>query len=452
MLVWLLLAAVSVKHEPVDCVVKNQFSRIVARVEPSADVADVRLFFKSAESDPYFFVPMTLRGGEFVGRLPKAKLARVHYYIEAQGADGAVKRLPGMTAAVVNDKKSCPGGGRVAEPTYNEEVAVHATTASRDKPRGFDGVSTVAPVAARGRPNKADDEPSKPTRDNKPAAHEPEPTPAAVPAPEPAASVEAAPPPAAKSGPAAEYLIGAGDILRIVVYGQDTLTQSVIVQPDGTFTFPLIGRIKAADFSPDELQRKITILLAKDFIRNPQVTVNVQEYRSKTVFVVGQITKPGTYPLEGNTTIVSILAKAGPVTGNAVEVVIVRPLGEVAGPVLPTDVTEETPKATIMRVSLQDIETGLLEKNVVLQPNDTIFIPQAPSIFVSGEVRSPGAYAFRPGLTVRQAISLAGGFTERSSSKVRVVREANGKGKEVKIGLDDPVQRGDYIIVKEKLF
>src|SRR4029079_19708312 len=108
--------------------------------------------------------------------------------------------------------------------------------------------------------------------------------------------------------------------------------------------------------------------------------------------------------------------KAGPVTGNAVEDVIVRPQGEVTGPILPTDVTPDAPKATIMRVSLQDIETGVLDKNVVLQPNDTVFIPQAPSIFVSGEVRSPGAYAFRPGLTVRQAISLAGGFTERSSN------------------------------------
>lgn len=270
--------------------------------------------------------------------------------------------------------------------------------------------------------------------------------------PEQAPTQEKTPTPEANSGDTTQYQIGPADILRIVVFGHDTLTQSVIVERDGTITFPLIGRIKAADMSPDELQRQITTLLAQDFIRNPQVTVNVQEYRSKTVFVVGQIARPGTYPLEGNTTIVSILAKAGPVTGSAIEVVVVRPSGKVEGPVTPEDATPESSKATILRVDLADIEAGMLEKNVVLQPNDTVFIPQAPSIFISGEVRQPGTFPFRPGFTVRQAISQAGGFTERSSSKIRVVRTVNGKTRETKIGIDDPIQKGDYIIVKAKLF
>lgn len=265
-------------------------------------------------------------------------------------------------------------------------------------------------------------------------------------------AVEKATAPPSKSSDATQYQVGPADILRITVYGHETLTQSVIVQQDGTFTFPLIGRIKADELSTDELQRKITTLLAQDFIRNPQVTVSVQEYRSKTVFVVGQIARPGTYPLDGNTTVVSILAKAGPVTGNAMEVVVVRPLGKVDGPITPDDVKPESQRATIIRVDLADIEAGMLDKNVVLQPNDTVFVPQAAPIFVSGEVRTPGTFSFRPGLTVRQAISLAGGLTERSSNKIRVVRTVNGKAVETKIGLDDPVQRGDYIIVKEKLF
>lgn len=278
---------------------------------------------------------------------------------------------------------------------------------------------------------------------------------AASPADTAGATKPVAPPPSAKVRPAGQaYSIGPGDVLRIVVYGQDALTQSVIVQPDGAFTFPLIGRVQAADMTPAELQRQLVVLLAKDFIRNPQVTVDVQEYRSRTVFVVGEIAKPGAYALEGETTVIRILARAGPTTANAgSEVVIVRPAErDVHGPVLPSEVGAKVGQATVLRVNLRDIEAGILDKNVVLQPNDTVFVPQAPTVFVTGEVRNPGGYSFRPGATVRQVISLAGGFTERSSNRIRVVREEEGKSVETKIQLDDPVRPGDIVIVKARLF
>ena len=91
--------------------------------------------------------------------------------------------------------------------------------------------------------------------------------------------------------------------------------------------------------------------------------------------------------------------------------------------------------------------------NVALRPNDTVFIPQAPKVFVSGEVRNPGAYPFSPGTTVRQAISLAGGLSEDGSSgRIRVVRQVEGKTTQLKIKLDEPVLPGDTIVVKAKLF
>ena len=87
-------------------------------------------------------------------------------------------------------------------------------------------------------------------------------------------------------------------------------SQTIVVQPDGTFIYPLIGRVKAGDLTPKELERKITTLLAQGFVRNPQVTVSVQEYRSKVVFVVGEVSRPGTYPLAGETTVVELLSRA----------------------------------------------------------------------------------------------------------------------------------------------
>lgn len=259
-----------------------------------------------------------------------------------------------------------------------------------------------------------------------------------------------------------DYEIGADDILKITVYGHDDLTHTVIIQPDGTFTFPLIGRVKAADLTPKELEQKLTILLAQGFIRNPQVTVVVQEYRSKTVYVVGEVARPGIYPLSESRNVVEVLSRAGPLTSNAgAEVIIVRPSTPVKGPVLPpeapggaqgTSAPVKAP-ADVIRVNIRDIQAGDLTKNVALRPNDTVFVPEAPRVFVSGEVRNPGSYPFAPGTTVRQAISLAGGFTENASTgRLRVVRRMDNKAKQVKVQLDDPVQPGDTVVVKEKLF
>ena len=314
------------------------------------------------------------------------------------------------------------------------------------KPEGFDGVAKVTSLAGPARERAA----AAPPAAAPPAAASAAPVapPPAAPAPAPFPSPSASLPP--------EYQIGPEDILKVTVYGHEDLTQTVVVQSDGTFVFPLIGRVKGGDLSPKELERKITVLLSQGFIRNPQVTVIVQEYRSKTIFVVGEIMRPGTYPLSGSRTLVEALAKAGPTTANAgAEVVIVRPHGEVQGPVLPNQVGEgpASAAAEVIRVSMPDIQAGDLTKNVLLRPNDTVFVPLAPKVFVSGEVRNPGAYPFAPGTTVRQAISLAGGLTEDGSSgRIRVVRTVAGKSREVKIKLEDAIQPGDTIVVKSKLF
>jgi polysaccharide export outer membrane protein len=140
-------------------------------------------------------------------------------------------------------------------------------------------------------------------------------------------------------------------------------------------------------------------------------------------------------------------------------VIIVRPLTEVKGPLLPDEVAREggsasgsKPMAQVIRVSIPDIRAGRLDKNIMLHPNDTVFVSQAPPFYVSGEVRNAGAFPFTPGLTVRQAISMAGGFSPDASSNLRVVRALNGKSVGLKITLDDPVQPGDTIVVKAKLF
>lgn len=265
-------------------------------------------------------------------------------------------------------------------------------------------------------------------------------------------AVQDAPPPPLPVA-SADYRIGPQDILAISVFGHEDLTQTVVVQNDGTLTYPLVGRIAAAEKTPKQLEKMLTELLGKSFIRNPQVTVAMREYRSKTILVAGEIARPGTYPLAGGMTIVEVLAKAGPLgTGAAAEVIVVRPRGEVTGPVLPSELTDSA-SLEILRVNVREIEAGNLAGNLVLRPNDTVFVPQAPRVYVSGEVNTPGAYPFTPGTSVRQVLSLAGGITEDGSSgRIKVVRTVAGKPKESGIKIDDPVQAGDTIVVKSKIF
>ncbi|HEY7513172.1 MAG TPA: polysaccharide biosynthesis/export family protein [Vicinamibacteria bacterium] len=261
--------------------------------------------------------------------------------------------------------------------------------------------------------------------------------------------------------PGKDYRIGAGDILRVTVYGHEDLSQTVVVQSNGRFAYPLIGSVAAAESTPAELEARIKGTLGKGLIRDPQVTVVVQEYRSRIVYVVGEVTRPGAYALSGTTGVVEVLSRAGPLSPNAgSEVVVVRPAAPVGGPVLPADVSKASAatgaaaaRADVLRVNLREIQAGKLDQNLVLQANDTVFVPEATRIYVTGEVRNPGAFPYRSDLTVRQAVGLAGGFTEDASTgSARLVREVNGSTRTLKVKLEERLLPGDTIVVKAKLF
>jgi polysaccharide export outer membrane protein len=440
-----------IDHRPVACLLKDRFALIDAVVEPTEEVQRVRAYFRSSVDESFFFVEMPLSLGRFSGTLPKPreKAGPVLYFLEALGADGNVRRTPEMSAQIVRKPEACPTEARLADVAPDGDIRVGATTASRSKPRGFSGVSGVQGAAsAVAEAAEAGTEAAPATGA---AAKAPDTTQPATRAPE-----ATAPP---KPAPAeAEYQIGAQDILKIAVFGHEDLTQTAIVQEDGTFFFPIIGRVKASDMTPRELAKKIATLLSQGYVRNPQVTVMVQEYRSKSIFVMGEVSHPGAIPYSGNMTIMEMLAKAGPTAGAGAEVIVLRPFSGASGPVTPGDVLGEgadgaARQVETIRVNIRDIQMGQLDKNIFLRPNDTVFITQAARVFLLGEVRAPGPQVFTPGMSVRQAIINAGGFTaDASKGKVMIGRQVDGKYKESKAGLDDPVQPGDTITVKAKLF
>jgi polysaccharide export outer membrane protein len=242
-----------------------------------------------------------------------------------------------------------------------------------------------------------------------------------------------------------DYIVGPQDVLTVTVFGEGELSGKYTVEQDGTFTFPQIGRIKAGGMTLRGIEQELKARLADGYLKDPQVAVAIENYRSQRIVIIGEVRSPGEYQLNGEMTLLTALARAGSTTPTAGhEATIVRP--------------KKNPKpgedpSEIIKVDLADLQAGNMSLNLPLQDGDTINVPKAQSVFVAGQVKTPGAYAVDPGTTVLQVLSLAGGLTERGSdNRIRIQRTVNGKPVEVGAKLTDAVQPGDTIIVKERFF
>lgn len=251
---------------------------------------------------------------------------------------------------------------------------------------------------------------------------------------------------------AANYVIGPQDVLFINMFDQADLSGKYTVEADGTFSFPLIGRVKAAGLTLREFEQELKKQLADGFFKNPQVSVAVEQYRSQRVFVVGEVRQPGPVSLTGGMTLIEALSRAGstlPSSSGEVAVVRLKDHKPVAGPTLPgaNDATE------VIRVSIRTLESGVMSQNVELQDGDTIFVPRAESIYVFGQVKNPGSYPIQRDTSVLQALSLAGGVTENGAmNRIRIIRMVGDKRTEIKVSEGDVVKPGDTIVVPERFF
>src|SRR5215471_1738407 len=211
-----------------------------------------------------------------------------------------------------------------------------------------------------------------------------------------------------------DYVVGAQDVLTITSYDQADLSGKFSVEADGTFTYPLIGRFKAGGLTLRQVETNLRKRLVDEgYFRNPQVTVAVETYKSQKVFIVGEVRTPGTYPLSGNMSLVEAIARAGSTLPSASgEAVIVHAGENASGPTMPTADAKD-----VVRVNLRDLENGSFSQNASLTDGDTIFVPRAQSVYVFGQVKNPGAYSLQQQNTsVLQALSLAGGVTDRGST------------------------------------
>jgi polysaccharide export outer membrane protein len=249
------------------------------------------------------------------------------------------------------------------------------------------------------------------------------------------------------------YVVGSNDVLTITVYNQPQLSGKFVVEADGTFAFPLLGRVAAGGLSIRAVEDKVRQGLAGGFLKDPQITVTVDQYRSQQIFVMGEVKQPGPLQFTGAMTLIEALARAGSVTEHAgVEALIVRSANGVAAAPAPVDTTSAA-RGDAIHVNLQQLQSGTLAQNLTLRPGDTIFVPRAETVFVSGQVRMPGEFVIRAGMTVRQALALAGGVTERGSTRrVQIIRVVNGKEMTIGGDLQKTVEPGDTIVVNERFF
>ncbi len=267
----------------------------------------------------------------------------------------------------------------------------------------------------------------------------PEPALPAPASPEPDAAIPAALVPAAAGelpAPAPDYLVGAGDGLRIEVFEDSSLRGDFTVTAGGSLVFPLLGEVTVSGLTASQIQKLLAELLEKDYLYDPHVSVTVTSYRSQKVQIQGMVRMPGIYYLQGPTRLFDLLSRAQGLLQAPGEI----RAGQVARIV-------RSPSGETVNVDLHGLLVlGKDELNVALRDGDVVYVLRTEEVHVIGEVKRPGSYPYEEGMTVLKALSLAGGATKKGAVKHAVVRRIeDGKEIQIEVSMED-LLLGDDIL------
>ncbi len=262
-----------------------------------------------------------------------------------------------------------------------------------------------------------------------------------------AGCVLASAPAVAKDGvaePAAqEYRLGPGDGLKISVFQNPDLSLETRVSETGAISYPLVGNVQVGGLSVAGAEKAIADGLRKGgYVLQPQVTVVLQQVRGAQVAVLGQVARPGRYPLESTAMkVTDALALAGGMAPQGADKVILT--GMRGG------------RRVRAEIDVTDLfVTWTPEKDVPIQAGDTLYVNRAPQVYVYGEVQRAGAYRIERQMTVLQALAMGGGLNQRGTERgVRIHRRGeDGTTRILTPQLNDPVQADDVVVVREALF
>lgn len=241
-----------------------------------------------------------------------------------------------------------------------------------------------------------------------------------------------------------QHVLGAGDVIRINVFQNPDLSLETRLSEQGQITFPLVGQLTLGGLSVSAAEQRIAKAL-KDgkFVLNPQVNVLLMTIRSAQISILGQVSKPGRYPIDqvGSKVSEMIAAAGGPVPGASD---IVTLTGTRNG--RPVKLEIDLPAV---------LQAGKSELDPVVQNGDILHVDRAPQVYVYGEVQRPGVSRLERGMTVMQAIAQSGGLTQRGTERGMRInrRDPSGSIKVINnVKMNDAVERDDVIYVKESLF
>ncbi len=244
--------------------------------------------------------------------------------------------------------------------------------------------------------------------------------------------------------PKPEAILGVGDIIRITVYQNPDLTvESARISEVGQINFPLIGNVKLGGETINASEQKIAKMLRDGgFVLRPQVTIQLGQIRSAVISILGQVSKPGRYPIEivGSKASEMIAAAGGVLPGGADIVTLV---GARNGRSIKLDI--DLPAI---------LQSGKAELDIPVDNGDILYVDRAPIAYIYGEVQRPGALRLERGMSLMQVLAQSGGLTQRGTARGMKVhrRDANGTVTILDLQMNDPVVRDDVIYVKESLF
>lgn len=239
-----------------------------------------------------------------------------------------------------------------------------------------------------------------------------------------------------------DYPLGPGDIVRVQVFQNPELATETRVSENGSITFPLVGAVEVGGLAIAAAERKIAAALKNGgFVRQPQVNIVILQMRGNQVSVLGQVNRPGRFPLETLSRVSDMLAAAGGVAPTGDDFAIVTGLREGK----PFRKVIDIPALYLAEKSNEDI---------LLSGGDTVYIHRAPVFYIYGEAQRPGAYRIERGMTVMQALAQGGGPTPRGSEWWLRLHRTNADGVVERLSpeMTDSIQPNDIIYVRESIF
>lgn len=266
---------------------------------------------------------------------------------------------------------------------------------------------------------------------------------------------------------AAVYKLGPDDqiVIRVLDLDEFGATATAADKPyridlRGFVNLPLVGRVKAGGRTIEAFEAELVGKL-KEFVKEPQVTVMVTEYRSQPISILGQVTSPGVHQLQGRKSLFEVISMAGglkPEAGYTIKIVRKREYGAIPLATAKADTTGEYSVAEVNVKGIMNAEHP--EENLLIQPFDVITVPKAELVYVVGTVKRSGGFtlADREKVTVLQALSMAEGFGPQPADKECKIlrRTGNSDREEIPVNLnailkgkapDVPMQSEDILFV-----